>query len=173
MKPPTLREKTKRALLWASGEALARTLLQTLILVVLSRLLTPGDYGVVGAAIIIVGVSSIFSQIGVGPAIVQRPDLEPRHLDAAFAISAVFGLLTAGLIYATAPLFAVFFKMVALAPVLRVLSIIFPITSLGVVSESLLQRDLRFDLIARTEVISYFTGGGAVAIVLAWVGWGA
>lgn len=172
MKPPTLREKTKRGLFWASAEALSRTLLQTLVLVVLSRLLTPDDYGVVGAALIVVGISAIFSQLGVGPAIVQRPDLEPRHLDAAFTLSVVFGVLTAGLIYASAPLFAVFFKMDALTPVLRVLAVVFPIASLGVVSESLLQRELRFDLIARAEVVSYFIGGGAVAIALAWSGWG-
>ena len=172
MKPPTLREKTKRGLFWASAEALARTILQTLVLVVLSRLLTPDDYGVVGAALIIVGVSAIFSQLGVGPAIVQRPGLEPRHLDAAFTLSVVFGALTAGLIYAGAPLFADFFKMDALTPVLRVLAVTFPIASLGVVSESLLHRELRFDLIARAEVVSYFIGGGAVAIVLAWSGWG-
>jgi O-antigen/teichoic acid export membrane protein/peptidoglycan/LPS O-acetylase OafA/YrhL len=172
MKPPTLREKTKRGLLWASAEAVARTLLQTVVLVVLSRLLTPDDYGVVGAALIIVGISSIFSQLGVGPAIVQRSDLEPRHLDAAFALSVVFGLLTAAIIYASAGAFALFFKMDALAPALRALAIIFPITSLGVVSESLLQRDLRFDLLARAEVVSYFIGYGGVAIALAWFGWG-
>ena len=170
---PSLREKTKRGLLWASAEAVARTVLQTLILVVLSRLLTPDDYGVVGAALIIVGISAIFSQLGVGPAIVQRPDLEPRHLDTAFVLSVIFGLLTAGVIYGAAPLFALFFKMTALTPVLRALAVIFPLTSLSVVSESLLQRDLRFDLIARAEIVSYFLGGGVVAIALAWAGWGA
>lgn len=173
MKPPTLREKTQRGLLWASAEAAARTLLQTLVLVVLAKLLTPADYGVVGAALIVVGISAIFSQLGVGPAIVQRPDLEPRHLDAAFTLSAIFGVLTAGVIYASAPLFAQFFKMPALGPVLQALSIIFPITGLGVVSESLLQRDLRFDRIARTEIVSYFIGFGLVATGFAWRGWGA
>lgn len=173
MKPPTLREKTQRGLLWASAEAVGRTVLQTLVLVILSRLLTPGDYGVVGAALIIVGISSIFSQLGVGPAIVQRPDLEPRHLDAAFTLSALFGLLTAGVLCASAPLFALFFKMPALAPVLQVLAVVFPITGLGVVSESLLQRDLSFDRIARSEIVSYFVGFGLAATALAWAGWGA
>lgn len=173
MKPPTLRDQTQRSLLWASSEAVARTLLQTLVLVVLAKLLTPADYGVVGAALIIVGISAIFSQLGVGPAIVQRPELEPRHLDAAFALSSILGFFTAGILYVSAPLFAQFFKMPALTPVLQVLAVIFPITGLAVVSESLLQRDLRFDLIARAEVASYFFGFGIVATGLAWRGWGA
>ena len=151
MKQPTLREKTQRGLLWAAAEAAARTLLQTLVLVVLAKLLTPADYGVVGAALIIVGISAIFSQLGVGPAIVQRPDLEPRHLDAAFTLSAIFGVLIAGILYGSAPFFAQFFKMPTLGPVLQALAVVFPITGFGVVSESLLQRDLRFDRIARGD----------------------
>ena len=173
MKQPTLREKTQRGLLWAAAEAAARTLLQTLVLVVLAKLLTPADYGVVGAALIIVGISAIFSQLGVGPAIVQRPDLEPRHLDAAFTLSAIFGVLTAGILYVSAPCFAQFFKMPTLGPVLQALAVVFPITGFGVVSESLLQRDLRFDRIARTEIVSYFIGFGLIATGLAWRGWGA
>ena len=177
-RPTTLREKTRRGLVWASAEAAARTLVQTGVLIVLSRLLTPGDYGVVGAALIVVGISSIFSQLGVGPAIVQRLEIEPRHLDAAFAISMAFGLVTAVAIWLAAPAIAAFFapgdpQMQSLTPILRWLCVIFPISALGVVSESLIQRDLRFDLIARAEVWSYFTGFGCVAIVLAWCGWGA
>jgi PST family polysaccharide transporter len=172
MKPPTLREKTKRGLIWASAEAAARTLLQTGVLVILARLLTPEAYGVVGTALIIVGVSSIFSQLGVGPAIVQRKELEPRHLDAAFWLSIVFSLIVGGIVFLSAPLLADFCRMTELTPVLRVLSLVFPLTGVSVVSESLLQRDLHFNVLARREVISYFIGFGVVGVVLAIRGWG-
>jgi PST family polysaccharide transporter len=172
MKPPTLREKTKRGLIWASAEAAARTLLQTGVLVILARLLTPEAYGVVGTALIIVGVSSIFSQLGVGPAIVQRKELEPRHLDAAFWLSIVFSLIVGGIVFLTAPLLAAFCRMPELTPVLRVLSLVFPLTGVSVVSESLLQRDLHFNVLARREVISYFIGFGVVGVILAVRGWG-
>ena len=173
----TLRDRTKRGLVWASAEAAARTLVQTGVLIVLSRLLTPGDYGVIGAALIVVGISSIFSQLGVGPAIVQRQALESKHLDAAFWISIVFGLATAAVVWLAAPAIAAFFapndpQMHSLTPTLRWLCLVFPISALSVVSESLIQRDLRFDLIARAEVWSYFVGFGCVAIALAWCGWG-
>jgi PST family polysaccharide transporter len=172
MKPPTLREKTKRGLIWASAEAAARTLLQTGVLVILARLLTPEAYGVVGTALIIVGVSSIFSQLGVGPAIVQRKELEPRHLDAAFWLSIVFSLIVGGIVFLSAPLLADFCRMPELTPVLRVLSLVFPLTGVSVVSESLLQRELHFNVLARREVISYFIGFGVVGVVLALRGWG-
>ena len=174
---PTLRQRTRRGLFWAGGEAFARTLLQTGVLAILSRLLTPDDYGVVGAALIVVGVSAIFSQLGVGPAIVQRQALEPKHLDAAFTLSIVFGLVTAGAVWLAAPAITAFFapndpQMQSLTPTLRWLCVLFPIGAISVVSESLLLRDLRFDLIARSEVWSYFVGFGCVAVILAWCGWG-
>lgn len=172
MKPPTLREKTKRGLIWASAEAAARTLLQTGVLVILARMLTPEDYGVVGTALIIVGVSSIFSQLGVGPAIVQRKELEPRHLNAAFWISIIFSLLVGGIVFLTAPLLADLLRMPSLTPVLQVLALVFPLTGVSVVSESLLQRELRFNVLARREVISYALGFGVVGVALAWLGWG-
>jgi len=168
----SLRRKTERGLIWAAGEALGRAVLQFAVLAVLARLLTPADYGVVGAALVIVGVSTIFAQLGVGPAVVQRENLRPEHLDAAFWASLILGIFTGGVIALTAPWMAEFFRIPALAPALRALSLVFPLTGISVVSESLLQRDLHFDRLARAEVLSYGLGYGGVGIALAWIGWG-
>ena len=169
---PTLRDRTRRGLIWASAEAGARAVLQIIVLAVLARLLSPQDYGVVGAAMIVVGISTIFSQLGVGPAVVQRAELKRDHLDAAFCVSVILGVLTAGALWLLAPALAAFFRIPALVSALHGLAVVFPVAGFGVVSESLLQRDLRFDLLARAEVVSYGVGYGLVGIVLAWCGWG-
>ena len=67
-------------------------LLQFLVLIVLARLISPTAFGMVAAAMLVVGFSSIFSQLGVGPAIVQRPILTPRHVRVAFTMSLLLGL---------------------------------------------------------------------------------
>ena len=78
----------------------------------------PEDFGIIGAAMIIVGFSTIFSQLGVGPAIVQRPSLEPRHLRVGFTLSTGLGAVVAGLLWLSAPQIASLFGMQRLEPVL-------------------------------------------------------
>ncbi|MGH7527654.1 MAG: lipopolysaccharide biosynthesis protein [Gemmatimonadales bacterium] len=154
---------------WGSG---AIAVLKVVVLVLLTRLLTPADFGVVSAALILIGFSFTFSQMGLAPALVQRPELEPRHVSTAFLASAGSGLLFGGLVWLVAPLVAGFFRMEQLAPVVRALAVLFPITGVSTVAEFLIQRKLRFRLLTNVEVLSYGLGYGVVGVVLAYLGWG-
>ena len=165
---PTLRAKAKRGLIWGGIEAGSRAILQFVVMAVLARLLKPGERGQADAALAVVGISAVFSQLGVGPALVQRRDeLRPAHLSSAFTFSILFGIFTSALLWSLAPTIGACFKNPIPPDVLRALAIVFPISALAVVSESLIQRSLRFDLIARAEIFSYLAGYGALATMLA------
>jgi PST family polysaccharide transporter len=107
-----------------------------------------------------------------GPALVQRSALEPRHLSTAFFASTALGLLVGGIVWLAAPLIAQFFRMDHLVPVVRVLALTFPIAGISIVSDSLLSRQLRFRLIANRGLFAYALGYGVVGIGLAIMGWG-
>jgi PST family polysaccharide transporter len=154
---------------WGSGAIAA---LKVVVLVLLTRLLSPADFGLVSAGLIVVSVSLNFSQLGLGPAVVQRAELEPRHISTAFLASTCFGLLIFATVWLTAPLLAGFFHMSHLVPVLRALGLLFPIAGIGTVPESVLQRELRFRLLANRDVVAYGVGYGAVGVALALLGWG-
>ena len=154
---------------WGSG---ATALLKVGVLVVLTRLLTPADFGLVSAALVVITFSLNFSQLGLGPALIHRPDLEPRHVSSAFYASIGFGLLVAAAVWLAAPLIAQFFRMEGLTPVVRALGVVFPMTGIATVPESLLQRDLRFRLLANRDVAAYGLGYGVVGVGLALLGWG-
>jgi len=154
---------------WGSG---AVALLKVLVLVILTRLLAPADFGLVSAALVVIAFSLNFSQLGLGPALVQRPDLQPRHVSTALYASIGFGLMVAAIIWFAAPLIARFFRMEHLTPVVRALALVFPITGVATVPESLLQRDLRFRLLANRDVFAYGIGYGVVGVALAVLGWG-
>ncbi len=154
---------------WGSG---AIALLKILVLVLLTRLLTPADFGVVSAALVVITFSLNFSQLGLGPAVVQRPVLEPRHLSTAFIASTGLGLLVAAIVWLSAPAIAQFFRMEQLVPVVRWLSLMFPLAGIATVPESLLQRELRFRVLANRDIVAYGVGYGLVGILLAVLGWG-
>src|SRR5688500_2061868 len=88
----SLTDRTVGGLLWMLWGKGAHAFFHLGILAVLARLLTPADFGVVSAALVVIGFSMIFSQIGLGPALVQRRVLEQRHLDTAFTATLIFAV---------------------------------------------------------------------------------
>src|SRR3954453_13513913 len=124
---------------WGSG---AVALLRVLVLVVLTRLLTPADFGLVSAALVVIGFSLAFSQLGMGPALVQRLVLEARHISTAFFASTGVGLLVSALVWLLAPQIAGFFRTEQLVPIVRALPVLFPVIGLSSVAENLLLRKL-------------------------------
>jgi len=162
-----LTQRTVRGVLWTAWGKGANAVLQMIVLGVLARLLVPEQFGVVTAALVVMGFAGIFSQLGLGPAVVQRPTLEPRHIDTAFSASVIFGLILGAATWTMAPLFAAFFRIETVEPVLRTLAILFPLNGLSVVAESLAKRELRFRWLANVDVVAYALGYGLVGIVLA------
>jgi PST family polysaccharide transporter len=154
-----------------SGKA-AYTLLQFLVVALLSRLISPADFGVVSAALVVTGLSTIVSGLGLGPAIVQRPQLERRHLDTAFSVSLALGFGLGAAIWLGAPLVADVMRMDRVTPVLRALAWVFPLQSLGAVSSSQLTRDLDFSWLAARDVLTYGLGYGVAGVGTALLGWG-
>lgn len=147
--------------------------LRAVVLIILARLLTPEDYGLVNAALIFVNFTQLFSQLGVGPALIQRPELEERHLTTGFTVFTVSGLLFGLIVAGVSPLVGAFFQMDGLIPILWVAMITFPIQGFTAVPLSLMRRELRFRQLAAINVVSYAVGYGVVGIVMAYLNFGA
>ena len=171
-KKPSLTHHTVAGIFWLSYGKAAFFILQLVVIGVLARLVTPAAFGVVNAALIVTGFSAIVSQLGLGPALVQRPSLDRRHIDTAYTFSFLFGLSLGAILWFGAPVAADFLRMPDVTPVLRALSWVFPLNGLQTVGQSLLSRDLHFSWLANLDVISYGIGFGVIGIVTAFLGWG-
>ena len=167
-----LTHSTLSGFFWMSLGSGAQAILQLVVLMILARLLTPSDFGVVAVALVVLGFSIIFSQLGVGPAIVQRKVLELEHLRMAFTLSLLFGLIITALVWLSAPEISGFFRISELTPVIRAMSFMFLLQSISVVSESLLQRELKFRILAAIDVITFAVGFGGVGIMFALMNYG-
>lgn len=167
-----LTKRTFSGVLYLICSSIIQVVLKIGVLAVLARLITPKEFGLMGIAVIIIEFSKLFSRMGVGPAIVQRRELEPRHLTTGFTISILIGLLFAGILLLSAPLLESFFRMEGLTPVLRTISVIFFIDSITIIGQAQLQRHMKFKIIAFGEVLSYAIGYGMVGIGLGYLGFG-
>ncbi|ABS63525.1 polysaccharide biosynthesis protein [Parvibaculum lavamentivorans DS-1] len=172
-KPGTLVQKSLTGAFWTFGGSVVQAVMKMLVLAVLARLLTPHDFGVVGAAMVVVGLLNIFTQLGVGPAIVQRVDLTDTHIKTGQTLSLAMGFITGAIFYFSAPAIEGFFRIDGVADVVRVLAFVFPLKGMAIVAEGLLQRNMRFRDMAAVESASYIFGYAPAAIVLAALGWGA
>ncbi|MCJ7840676.1 lipopolysaccharide biosynthesis protein [Lederbergia sp. NSJ-179] len=155
-KNSTLTEKTFNGLFWMFSGKGFQAVFQFIVTIVLARLLTPNDFGVVSAATVVITFTTMFSMVGVGPAIVQRPNLTELHIRTGYVITILLSVIFTLLMYTFSGLIANFFNIVELINVLKVMSVIFLLKGFSIISESLMQRELRFKLIAGIEVISYF-----------------
>src|SRR5262245_46548097 len=99
----SMTHRTLSGLLWMSLASGANVAALLLVLIVLAHLLTPGEFGLVAVALMVIGFSLIFSEFGIGPAIVQRPDLQKSHLRTGFTLSVLFGAAIGGLTWLLAP----------------------------------------------------------------------
>ncbi|MEX2302115.1 MAG: oligosaccharide flippase family protein, partial [Bryobacterales bacterium] len=79
-----LLDRTVRAVGWQFATVFGKYVLQFLVVAVLSRLLTPADFGLVSQAMIFVGLANLFADIGVAPALIQRKTITDRHIRVAF-----------------------------------------------------------------------------------------
>ena len=149
-----------------------QALLQFISMIILSRLLTPKDIGIVGAALIVINLTAIFSRLGVAPAVIQKKQLTFAHIKSSFSISMIFGILFTVIIYFSSEEVANFFHMPELEKVIKYYSPIFIIMGIATTSEALLQRNLEFKRLALLDIVSYATGYFGVGIVMAMHGYG-
>jgi O-antigen/teichoic acid export membrane protein len=125
-----------RTLVGASG--FARTL-------VLARLLSPHDFGVMATALVILGAIETFTATGFETALIQRRDDVDLFYDSAFTVQALRGLVLAALLWLTAPAAAAFFHGPALVPVLRAVGLVVVLRGLANPAKVHLFRELRYE----------------------------
>ena len=154
-------------LLSGGGQAI----LHVALLAVLARLVSPAEFGVASAALVVVAFTTVFAEAGIGPALVQRRQIEDRHVRAGFTFQVVVAVLLWSLLSAASDELARLFRMPGLAAVVPALTSVLVIRSLSL-GEHLAMRALEFRKLALIEFSSWTIGYGGIAVVLAVRGHG-
>lgn len=139
--------------------------------VVLARLLTKDDYGLVGYAVTAISFLDVISDLGVVPALIYYPDSK-RTSGTAFWLNLLISILFFSVAWALAPLMAAYFRDPRVEGVVRVLALNFPFKALGDVHEAVLLKKLTY---ARTFLPDFLKAmaKGLISIGFAVAGFGA
>ena len=139
--------------------------------VVLARLLSKDDFGVVGFAVTTIGFLDVMSDLGVAPALIYHPEDENTSVTA-FWLGIVIGIALFIITWFAAPLVGLFFQDPRAIPVTRVLALSYPINALGNTHEAVLQKKLAFGRTFLPDLVQAMTKGLG-SIVLAFLSFGA
>lgn len=139
--------------------------------IVLARLLSPNDFGLVALALVLMAYAETIADAGVAQALVYLP---PTGIIArsALLISVALGAVLATVAFLGAPVVASLFGLPAVVPLVQVLGLSVFATACGAVPEALLRRDLQFKQLTAAPVVRAGTMG-AVTLTLAFSGHGA
>jgi len=122
--------------------------------ILLINLLLPSDFGLMRYVTLLVGMASLINEMGLTTAIVQKQDISSKEIAGCFTASLIWGVLLYITIFCAAPFTGAFFKNNELTSLLRVGSLVVPISSACSVPRALLQKQIRFGALAFIEASS-------------------
>lgn len=146
-------------------------LISLIVTAILSRMLTPDDFGTIAVAMVFIAFFSILSDIGISTAIVQKKELNPQDLSSIFSLTLYFALVSAILFFVASSFISAGYGEPVLNNICRLLSIHLFFSIANIVPNGLLRKDKAFKFIAyRTLTVQLL--GGALAIFAVFQGFG-
>lgn len=165
--PESLKQKTVKGVAWTSLDQVATLGFGFVIGVIMARLLSPSDYGLLAMIAVFNAIAFAFINSGFGNALIRKPDLTENDNSTAFYFNIIAGVAMAGVIWLIAPWVSLFYGKPILTQLLRVEGLLLIISSFTIVQNAQLSRTLNF----RAKMIINVTSqviGGIVAIVAAY-----
>ena len=167
----SLKNKTVKGLGWSALDNAARYGMQFVIGIVLARLLSPDDYGLLGLTGIFTVVCTALVNGGFTTALIRKKDATDDDFNTAFICNFGMSLLLYAVVFVCAPLIAEFFGRDELVALVRVSSLGLIIGALGMVQQTRLTK--RIDFKTQTKITLVSTSiSGVVGIIMAVMGFG-
>jgi len=162
-----LKSQGLNAFIWDFFGKLARNATGFIVTIFLARLLEPSDFGLIAMIMVIIGIAFIFSDIGLGSALIQRRRVLSIHYSSVFYFNIFVGMLLTIITYFSATLISEFYDNENLVSITQAMSVLFLINSFSSTQNSKLRKELNYAALAKAN-ISASVLSGAFGITLAF-----
>lgn len=167
----SIKSQSISGLKWSAIERFGVQAIQFIIGLILARLLSPSDYGIIGMLAIFMAISQTIINSGFSSALIQNQNRTETDFSTAFYFNIVVGIVCYAILFVAAPYIAVFFNEPILKPVLRVFAINLFIGSLAVVPAAKFSIKIDFKTQSKASIIATLISG-TLGITLAYRGVG-
>jgi O-antigen/teichoic acid export membrane protein len=134
----SLTKKIFHGMIWSMLERILSQAVQFSFGVVLARILSPSEYGLMGILLVIIAFLQVFVDFGYSKALVQKQDRSKVDISSIFYFNVGVGIFLYGLIYFSAPFIAEFYHNDEMVNLIRVLAIVMPINAFYSIPQTLL-----------------------------------
>ncbi|MDI9206542.1 lipopolysaccharide biosynthesis protein [Ligilactobacillus saerimneri] len=157
--------------IWKFSERTMSQLVSFIVSIILARILSPHDYGVVALVNVFIIIADVFVTSGFSSSLIQKKEANATDFSTIFWCSLVFSIFIYGIIFATSPWIATFYHNDQLTVILRVFALKLPISAFNSIQQAYVSRKLAFrKIFVSTSTATIFSG--IVGIGFALSGWG-
>lgn len=164
-----IKNQTIAGLKWSFVETTSNQVLHFAIGIVLARLLSPAEFGVIGIITVFTSLAQLVVDSGFSKALIRKQHCSEEDWNTMLYANLILGVLMCGSLVLVAPLVQEFYKVPDIAKLLRMMSVILVINGFGLVEQTQLARRVDFKSLTKISLISSVVSG-AVGIVLALIG---
>ena len=171
MSQESLKNKTIKGVGWSAIDNVAGYAVTFVVGIILARLLSPEDYGLLGLIAIFTAICKCFINAGFGSALIRKKDATEDDYNTVFIFNLVMSIVLYGVMFVCSPLIADFFERQELVALTRVSTLGMIIGSLAMVQRIRLTKRIDFKSQTKITIFSAVVRG-AVGITTAFIGWG-
>lgn len=166
-----LKDKTVRGVGWTALDSVLRYGVAFVVGIVLARLLTPDDYGLIGILTIFITIFDIIVDGGLINALIRKQHAEEIDYCTVFYANLVLSIVMGSIIFLSAGMIADFFKRAELVTLTQVMSCIVFINALSLVQRARLTKAINFKTQTEVTFIASLVSG-VIGIIMAYMGYG-
>ncbi len=144
-------------------------LISFVVMIIMARILSPREYGLVAMVKTLTGFASLFAELGLGVALIQAKTVNELQLSSVFWLNTVFGGVLSVVFLVGAPFIALFYGEPHLQGITAVLAVVFILNALMIVHRCLLTRDLKFRTLSTATIVATVVSG-LVGVAMAVLG---
>lgn len=174
-KESNLKDKAVNGMFWTFAQKFSAQLVSFFVTVILARILTPDDYGIVALCGLFLVLMNVFADGGMGQALIQKKNADEKDFNTLFTTQFVFTIIVYVVVYFTAPYVSSLFNTKnpeLFTKLVRVMSLTMPLGALSGVQNSVVTRRLMYRWYFYANVSSLVVSA-TIGIVMAYSGFGA
>ena len=145
-------KKIAASLSWKFAERILAQGVSTLVSIILARLLLPEEYGVVTMVLVFINIANVFVTSGFGQSLIQDNDAGDLEFSTMTYVSVGISIVLYIILFVAAPVFADFYNMKQLSPILRVLALKLPLAGYNSIQQAYIQKKMDFQ-----EILFFYT----------------
>ena len=167
----SLKEKTVNGLFWSLIDNFANLGVQFVVGIILARILSPEEFGLIGMLTIFIAVSQSFIDSGFSSALIRKKDCTQNDYSTVFFFNLAVSLACYILLFIFSGAISSFFKEPQLKYLIQVLGVGLVLNSFGIIQRTILTKNINFKTQTKVSLVSSI-GSGVIAITMAYQGFG-